>query len=181
MNGNDDLGIIAGSIPVNGQTTIATAGAEGGTNVVFTGTTGPVAAQNQNCQPPPVAAAVILGGGQIDSIFGNLTEATAVSQLIEPEEGNPADLTESEINDIRQTYLSLSLGMADFITADQIENAKNTVGVEDAIQDFLTARSLAGDGLYEESMEAYETAYTRAYEANIEGVKSRNQLHYHFK
>ena len=95
-------------------------------------------------------------------LFSPLREAVSLIPSIETEAGNPGDLTEVHIEDIRQTLLRSSLGLAEVIAGAWIEEAHSYQGVAEAIVDFKAAQNAAAAGDAAGAIDLYQAAFDKA-------------------
>lgn len=173
LNGNDDLGQGSGLVPGNGQVVVESIGADGRADIadiLVLGQTKEIADTGQCDLPaPPQPAPEPLPPlpERAYRIFKPLQDAVDLVPKIDAEPGNPAGLTEPQLEDIRRTLLRFIIGLAEMIAGAEIEEAGRFEGVADAIAMFEFAQKLAwgvmpDPALATKAIELYEQAFLAA-------------------
>lgn len=172
LNGNDDLGVGSGTIPDNGTKTVESRGPDGGADIKFSGTT---TAYDRPCNPTSTEHAYLTPGDRAALIFRPMEQAVAAIPGMRAEPGNPAQLTEAQLEDIRRTWTRTAMGLAEAAVGAEVEAAKGYVGYAPAAEMFLAAREL--DGLDPAAaLELYEGAFMQAVVARDETVPADGEV-----
>ncbi|MBI4877565.1 MAG: hypothetical protein HY822_23285 [Acidobacteria bacterium] len=108
-----------------------------------------------------------------EGVFGPLQEALGAVPKVDAEPGNPARLTAAQLETIRTTLARTTLGAAEAVAGNEIEQAAKLQGVEDAIRDLNSAQQRRAAADYAGALESYRTAFLRAATARANNVAAR--------
>jgi uncharacterized protein (TIGR03437 family) len=142
INGTDDLGFGGIGSAGDGTFLLETTGADGSARHVIQLQTLVASDEGQCGAPIAPPQAVPTPEVRTGRIYTPLEGALSAVSQVSVEPGNPAGLTPAQVEDIRSTLRSATIGMAKLFAAAEIEDARRLQDVERAIADYIVAKQM---------------------------------------
>jgi hypothetical protein len=127
-NGTDDLGQGSAFVPENDVVIVKCRGEDGGADVEIQGMTTPQSGnQCDRDDTSSFQGPLPIPSERSSLIYDSLLEGLSQVPEIMPEEGNPGNLTDREILEIRRTLNESLLGIGRLAAAAEIERAREEI------------------------------------------------------
>ncbi|MEM8930336.1 MAG: hypothetical protein AAGE94_04140, partial [Acidobacteriota bacterium] len=168
LNGSDDFGTVITWVPADSTTLMEFKGADGAAILPLTGRVS--STDVITCFAPVTTVASVTVAERAEA-YDTLREAIAQIPNVDVEAGNPAGLSEQDVDDLRAALTSMVVTMAELQAGFEVEAAAAYAGNEDAVAFLAEAEAAVADGESVDAIELYALAFETAARAIEEGEK----------